>query len=82
MSFDPASEYIGAVSYAGLPSGKEYIEAIIEDAKKTLPAGTSFQFVSWTDVDTKRKTGWAYNLLTPRDKQKLFNPLRSTALKA
>lgn len=82
MSFDPASEYMNAVSYAGFPSGKEYIEAIIEDAKKTLPPGTSFQFLSWTDVDGKRKTGWAYNLLAPRDRQKLFNPLRSTALKA
>lgn len=81
MSFDPAQEYGNAIESAGFPSGKEYIEATIEDAKKTLPPGTDFQFISWTDVDGMRKTGWVYNLLTPRNQQKLFNPLKTATLK-
>jgi len=47
-----------------------------EDARKVLPPNTDFHFISWTE-DGKRKTGWVYNLLTPREQQKLFNPLQA-----
>lgn len=76
MSFDPALEYGNTIRGAGFASGKEYIEAIIEDAKKTLPPGTEFSFISWTE-NGARRTGWVYNLQTPREQQKLFNPLNT-----
>jgi hypothetical protein len=80
MSFDPTLEYGNEVSSDGCGSGKEYIEAVFEDARKTLPAGTEFSFIAWNEGDT-RKVGWVYNLLAPRDKQKLFNPLKNAVLK-
>jgi hypothetical protein len=80
MSFDPTLEYGNAISNAGFPSGKEYIEAVIEDAKKTLPPNTEFSFISWTENGT-RQAGWVYNLQTPREQQKLFNPLKPATLR-
>lgn len=79
MSFDSTQEYGNELSNAVFPSGKEYIEAVIEDARKILPPNTEFNFISWNEGDA-RKVGWVYNLLTPRDRQKLFNPLK-TALR-
>ncbi len=79
MTFDPMLEYVNEISSAGFPSGKEYIEAVIEDARKVLPSNTEFNFISWNDAGA-RKIGWVYNLLIPRDQQKLFNPLK-TALR-
>lgn len=76
MAFDPAAEMVKELTRGGFQSGKEYIEAIIEDAKANLPPNTDFQFYSWTDGQGKRRTGWAYNVLTPRGQQKAFNPLK------
>lgn len=76
MSFDPMQEYGNEISNAGFLSGKEYIEAVIEDARKVLPPNTEFNFISWNEGEA-RKCGWVYNLLTPRDRQKLFNPLKA-----
>jgi hypothetical protein len=76
MMFDPDQEYCVAVENRGFANGGLYIDAIIEDARKTLPVGAEFTFISWTE-DGKRKTGWAYNLKTERTQQKLFNPLAS-----
>ena len=74
IAFDPTKEYGNTFSIDGFPSGKEYIDAIIEDAKKTLPKGTAYSFISWTEGG-KRKAGWVYNLQTHREQEKLFNPL-------
>jgi len=74
MSFDSTKEYGNTIPGDGFASGKEYIDAIIADAKKVLPSGTAFSFISWTE-EGKRKAGWVYNLQTPRLQQKLFNPL-------
>jgi hypothetical protein len=74
IEFDPNKEYGGCISGDGFSSGKEYIDAIIEDAKKTLPSGMAFSFISWTEGG-KRKAGWVYNLQTHREQEKLFNPL-------
>jgi len=74
MTFNPDLEYGNCVPGDGFASGKEYIDAIIADAKKTLPSGTAFSFISWTE-EGKRKAGWVYNLQTSRPQQKLFNPL-------
>lgn len=82
MAYDPAAEYIVSVDFRGFQSGKEYIEAIIEDARKVLPANTEFSFLSWTDAQSKRRCGWAHNILTPREQQKTFNPLRGAIPKA
>lgn len=78
--FDPMKEYGNAIDSAGYPSGMQYIEAVLEDAKKTLPAGTVFSFISWTENGV-RKTGWVYNLLTEREQQKMFNPLKTAELR-
>lgn len=78
-NFDAAKEYGNAIDLAGYPSGKEFIDAIIEDAKKTLPPNTEYYFISWTE-NGARKTGWVYNLQVPREQQKLFNPLRTEKL--
>ena len=67
-------EYGNTIDSAGFLSGREFIDAILADAKKTLDPGTEFWFISWTE-DGKRKAGWVYNLKTEREKQKLFNPL-------
>lgn len=80
MTFDAAKEYGNAVNNSGFPSGKEYIEAVIEDAKKALPPNTEFTFISWT-ANGARQTGWVYNLQTPREQQKLFNPLKPATLR-
>jgi hypothetical protein len=74
MIFDSTQEHGATISGAGFESGKEFIDAIINDAKKVLPPDTDFWFISW-DEDGKRKTGWVHNLKTERQKQKLFNPL-------
>lgn len=81
MDFDATKEYGNAIGTVGFQSGKEFIEAVIEDARKTLPAGTDFTFISWTNEEGKRLTGWVYNLKTERLQQKLFNPLKGAALK-
>jgi hypothetical protein len=75
MTFDATKEYGNTILGEGFPSGKEYIEAIIQDAKKTLPPNTDFWFITWNE-DGKRKAGWVYNLQIPRERQKLFNPLK------
>jgi hypothetical protein len=80
VSFDSAREYGNTISNAGFASGKEYIEAVIEDAKKTLPPNTEFSFISWTE-NGARHAGWVYNLQTPREQQKLFNPLKPATLR-
>lgn len=72
--FDDKQEYSGTIEGSGFASGKEYIDAIMADAKKTLPIGTAYSFISWSE-EGKRKAGWVYNLQTPRNEQKLFNPL-------
>lgn len=74
MTFNPDQEYGNTILGAGFASGKDYIDAIMADAKKTLPPGTAYSFISWTE-EGKRKAGWVYNLQTPREQQKLFNPL-------
>lgn len=79
MSFDSTQEYGNTVDGKGYASGKDYIDAIIADAKKVLPPNTEFSFISW-DEEGGRKVGWVYNLQAPREKQKLFNPLK-TALR-
>lgn len=79
LDFDSTKEYGNTIEGSKYPSGKEYIDAIMEDAKKTLPPNTEYSFISW-DEGGKRKAGWVYNLQTPRERQKLFNPL-SVALK-
>ena len=76
MTFDATQEYGNAVENTGFAHGGLYIDAIIEDARKILPPNTEYSFISWTE-DGKRKTGWVYNLLTPREQQKLFNPLKA-----
>ena len=70
----PDKEYGGTILGNGFSSGGEFIDAIIEDARKVLPTGTDYWFISWTD-NGKRRTGWVYNLKTERPEQKLFNPL-------
>lgn len=77
--FDAAKEYGNAIDLAGYPSGKEYIDAVLEDARKTLPPNTEFHFISWTE-NGARKAGWVYNLQTEREQQKLFNPLKTAKL--
>lgn len=79
MTFDSTLEYGNTIDLKDFRSGKEVIDAIIQDAKKTLPPGTSFSFITWTE-EGKRKAGWVYNLQKSRDQQKLFNPL-STELR-
>ena len=74
MTFNPDLEYGNCIPGEGFASGKEYIDAIIEDAKKTLPSGTAYSFISWSEGG-KRKAGWVYNLQTHREQEKLFNPL-------
>jgi len=81
MTFDATQEYGNEIGNSGFASGKEYIEAIIQDAKKTLPPNTEFHFISWTAEDGTRKTGWVYNLQVQRDQQKLFNPLKPAVLR-
>jgi len=76
MTFDAEKEYGNVIDGAGFESGIKYIEAIIEDAKKTLPPNTEFSFISWTD-EGKRRCGWVYNLQRERPQQKLFNPLQA-----
>ena len=77
MTFDPDKEYSGTIpDERQFPSGKEYIDAIIADAKKNLPPGTQFSFITW-DEGGRRRAGWVYNLKTERPRQKLFNPLET-----
>jgi hypothetical protein len=80
MTFDSTKEYGNTIEGADYKSGREYIDAIMEDAKKTLPPGTVYSFISWTE-GSKRKAGWVYNLQAEREKQKLFNPLNTAELK-
>lgn len=74
MTFNPDMEYGNAIPGDGYPSGREYIDAIMADAKKTLPPDTQYWFISWTE-EGKRKAGWVFNLQIEREKVKLFNPL-------
>jgi len=76
MTFDPEQEYGNTIPGEKYASGKDYIDAIINDAKKTLPPGTQFSFITW-DEDGRRRAGWVYNLKTERPRQKLFNPLET-----
>lgn len=74
LDFDKDKEYGNCILGEGFASGKEYIDAIMEDAKKTLPPGIAYSFISWSE-EGKRKAGWVYNIQKPRPEQKLFNPL-------
>lgn len=76
MTFDPSKEYSNEIDLTGFPSGAEYISAVILDARKVLPQGTKFSFISWSDGE-KRKFGWICNQQTEREKQKLYNPLKT-----
>lgn len=75
MEFDPSKEYLSEISIRKYPNGAKYVEAVIEDAKKTLPPGTEFSFISW-DEGNERKRGWIYNPQTEREGQKIFNPTK------
>ena len=75
MTFDAKNEYGNIISSEDYMSGRDFIDAIIADAKKVLPPNTDYWFITW-DEGGKRKAGWVFNLQTPRDKQKLFNPLK------
>ena len=74
LIFNPEEEHGNCIPGSGFPSGREYIDAIMADAKKTLPPNTAYSFISWTE-EGKRKVGWVHNIKKPREAQKLFNPL-------
>lgn len=76
MSFDPDKEYGNEIDRTGFPSGAEHISAVIQDARKTLPPGTKFSFIAWSEGEI-RKCGWIFNQQAEREKQKLYNPLKT-----